>query len=194
MVGVTLDCNNNGIDDDGNGYVDDCHGIDTINNDSDPMDDNNHGSHVAGTIGAVGNNGVGVVGVNWNVSIMACKFLGADSSGPISDAIQCLEYFKVMKDQGENIVATNNSWLLVDYYGTGPGSFLQSLFDAIEEHRKSGILFIASAGNFGLNSDITPTFPASYYLPNIISVAATHSGDGFVALKSRQKNGSYRRA
>jgi hypothetical protein len=116
---------------------------------------------------------------------MACKFLGADSSGPISDAIQCLEYFKVMKDRGENIVATNNSWLLVDYYGTGPGPFLQSLFDAIEEHRKSGILFIASAGNFGLNSDITPTFPASYYLPNIISVAATHSGDGLASFSNQ---------
>lgn len=181
----SLDCNNNGIDDDGNGYVDDCYGIDTINNDSDPMDDNNHGSHVAGIIGAVGNNGVGVVGVNWNVSIMACKFLGADGSGPISDAIQCLEYFKLMKDRGENIVATNNSWLLVDYYGTGPGPFLQSLFDAVEEHRRSGILFIASAGNFGLNSDITPTYPASYYLPNIISVAATDSGDGLAYFSNR---------
>ena len=80
----SLDCNKNGIDDDGNGYVDDCHGIDTVNHDSDPMDDNDHGSHVAGIIGAVGNNGVGVTGVNWNISIMACKFLGADGYGPIS--------------------------------------------------------------------------------------------------------------
>ena len=149
------DCNHNGVDDDENGYIDDCHGIDTVNHDSNPMDDHNHGSHVAGIIGAVGNNGIGVVGVNWNISIISCKFLGADISGPISSAIECLEYFKLMKERGENIVATNNSWLIVDYNGTGPGSFSQGLYDAIEEHRKSGILFIASAGNFGLNSDIT---------------------------------------
>jgi subtilisin family serine protease len=73
----TLDCNSNNIDDDGNGYKDDCYGIDTANNDSNPMDDNDHGTHVAGTIGARGNNSVGVVGVNWNVQIMACKFLSA---------------------------------------------------------------------------------------------------------------------
>ena len=82
----------NGIDNDGNGYVDDVHGIDTDNNDGDPMDDNGHGTHVAGTIGAVGNNGVGVAGVNWNVRIMALKFLDACGSGSTSAAIECLEY------------------------------------------------------------------------------------------------------
>ena len=179
------DCNNNGVDDDENGYIDDCHGIDTVNHDSDPMDDHNHGSHVAGIIGAVGNNGIGVVGVNWNISIIACKFLGADSSGPISSAIECLEYFKLMKERGANIVATNNSWLIVDYNGTGPGSFSQGLYDAIEEHRKSGILFIASAGNFGLNSDITPTYPASNNQSNVISVAATDSLDGLASFSNR---------
>ena len=95
----TADCNTNGVDDDGNGYVDDCHGIDTINNRSDPMDDNNHGTHVAGTIGAVGNNAVGVVGVNWNVSIMACKFLNASGQGTVAGAIGCLNYVAIMKDR-----------------------------------------------------------------------------------------------
>src|SRR5262245_55815131 len=106
----TADCNSNGVDDDGNGQIDDCFGIDTANNTSNPLDDNNHGTHVAGTIGATGNNGVGVVGVNWTVRIMACKFLGATGSGSLADAIDCLEYVKLMKDRGVNIVATNNSW------------------------------------------------------------------------------------
>ena len=110
MFRNTADCNNNGIDDDANGYIDDCYGIDTQNNDSNPMDDNNHGSHVAGTIGAVGNNGIGVVGINWNVKIMACKFVNANGSGSTEAAIDCLEYVRIMKDRGLNIVATNNSW------------------------------------------------------------------------------------
>ena len=162
----TADCNNNGIDDDGNGYIDDCYGIDTINLDSDPMDDNNHGTHVSGIIGAVGNNNVGVVGVNWDVSIMACKFLGPDGTGDIAGAIGCFDYVKTMKDRGVNIVATNNSW--------GSSSYSQSLFDAIDAQRQTGILCIAGAGNSGMNNDKFPSFyPASYNLPNIISVAAT---------------------
>src|SRR5204863_9070209 len=106
----TADCNGNGIDDDGNGFVDDCHGFDFANNDSDPMDDNQHGTHVSGTIGAVGNNGIGVTGVNWNVKLMACKFLDADGSGWDSDAISCLNYLAMMMDRGVNLVTTNNSW------------------------------------------------------------------------------------
>ena len=94
MFRNTADCNNNGIDDDGNGFVDDCFGIDTVNNDSDPMDDNNHGTHVAGIIGAVGNNSAGVVGINWNIKIMACKFVNASGSGTTADAIECLDYVK----------------------------------------------------------------------------------------------------
>ena len=170
MFRNTLDCNSNGIDDDGNGQIDDCFGIDTLNNDSNPLDDNDHGSHVAGTIGAVGNNGVGVVGVNWTVRLMACKFLNASGSGPTSDAIDCLEYVKLMKDRGVNIIATNNSW--------GGVGFSQALLDAIEAHRQRGILFIAAAGNSGLNNDFTPVYPANYYLPNVISVAATTRTDG----------------
>ncbi len=169
MFRNTLDCNNNGIDDDGNGQIDDCFGIDTANKDSDPIDDNDHGTHVAGTIGAVGNNGVGVVGVNRTVRLMACKFLDSAGSGNVADAIDCLEYVKLMKDRGVNIVATNNSW--------GGGGFSQALFDAIEAHRRRGILFIAAAGNAGSNNDATPFYPAGYSLSNVIAVAATTRTD-----------------
>jgi thermitase len=174
MFRNTTDCNNNGIDDDGNGYVDDCFGIDTANNDSNPMDDNNHGTHVAGTIGAVGNNNRGVVGINWNVKIMACKFVNSSGSGTTEDAIDCLEYVKIMKDRGHNIIATNNSW--------GGGDFSQALIDAIEDQRQSDILFITAAGNgdffgFPINNDQTAVYPCTYFLPNIICVAATTRTD-----------------
>jgi subtilisin family serine protease len=161
----TPDCNSNGVDDDGNGQIDDCFGINTAANTSNPLDDNNHGTHVAGTIGAAGNNGTGVVGVNWTVRIMACKFLAASGSGSVADAIDCLEYVKLMKDRGVDIVATNNSW--------GGGGFSQALFDAIDAHLERGILFIAAAGNNNSDNDATPFYPAGYYLPNVIAVAAT---------------------
>ncbi len=173
MFQNTADCNANGVDDDGNGYIDDCYGIDALNNDSDPMDDNRHGTHTAGTIGAFGNNGLGVAGVNWNVRLMPCKFLGANGSGPITAAIACLEYVKTMKDRGVNIVATNNSW--------GGGAYSQALYDAIDAQRQRGILFIASAGNAALDNDTNAVYPANYPLPNVISVAATTRSDSLAS-------------
>ena len=170
------DCNNNGVDDDGNGFVDDCYGVDTANDDSDPMDDHNHGTHVAGMIGAVGDNSVGVVGVNWDVSIMACKFLNASGSGSIGDAIDCLDYVKIMKDRGVNIVATSNSW--------GGGGFSQALFDAIDAHRQRGILFIAAAGNDSGDNDGEPHYPSNYDLPNVVSVAATTRNDALASFSN----------
>jgi subtilisin family serine protease len=170
-----LDCNANGVDNDGNGFVDDCHGIAPINGTSDPMDDHSHGTHVAGTIGAVGNNGVGVVGVNWNVSVMACKMFDADGNGTLAAAITCLDYVARMKDRGVNIVATNNSWSSNEYSA--------ALRDAIETHLHRGILFIAAAGNnfdcvgdpyecrVDNDNDRKPTWPASFYFPHVISVA-----------------------
>jgi len=174
MFRNSADCNNNGIDDDGNGFIDDCHGIDTANGDSDPMDDHGHGTHVSGTIGAVGDNNIGVVGVNWTVRLMGCKFLDASGSGSIARAIDCLEYFKTMKDRGVNIVATSNSW--------GGGGFSQALLDAIDVHRQRGILFITAAGNgnlfgIGQNNDLNPFYPCNTYLPNVICVAATTRTD-----------------
>jgi subtilisin family serine protease len=154
----TADCNKNGIDDDGNGYIDDCHGIDTANDDTDPMDDHNHGTHVAGTIGAVGDNGVGVVGVNWNVKIMACKFFDASGSATTEDAIECLDYVKTMKDRGVSIVATSNSWGDGNYSRryrrreTAPGR------NSVQPGRvtKCGI---------GQNNDTTPFYPAQLSSP-----------------------------
>src|SRR5206468_4691508 len=121
------------------------------------------------------NNGVGVVGVNWNVRIMPCKFLNASGSGSTSDAITCLNYVALMKDRGVNIVASNNSW--------GGGGFSQALYDAIDAQRQRGILFIVAAGNGGADgigddNDLIPNYPSNYDLPNVIAVAATTRTDG----------------
>jgi len=173
------DCNNNGIDDDGNGYIDDCYGIDTFNDDSDPTDDDNHGTHVGGIIGAVGNNSLGVVGVNWNVKIMACKFIGADGFGTTADAIDCLEYVKTMKDRGVNIVATNNSW--------GGAGFSRALNDAIDTQRQADILFITAAGNAATNNDLSTALPCGFYLPTLICVAANDRFDGLAVFSNYGK-------
>ncbi len=159
-----------GIDNDGNGYIDDIYGIDAYNNDSDPMDDADHGSHTAGTFGAVGNNGIGVAGVNWDVEIMALKFLGAGGGGSTSGAIASIDYITMMKtDYGVNVVASNNSW--------GGGGFSQALMDAIEASNDAGIMFVAAAGNFSQDNDVSPFYPATYDLDGIISVAATEEND-----------------
>jgi len=154
------------IDNDGNGFVDDVYGWDFANRDADPMDDNGHGTHVAGTIGAVGGNGVGVVGVNWQVSIMALKFLSASGSGSTSGAIGAINYATRMKrDFGVNVVATNNSW--------GGGGFSAALRDAIAAGGREDILFVAAAGNEGTNNDATPHYPSNYADAAVISVAAS---------------------
>ncbi|MBI2264046.1 MAG: S8 family serine peptidase [Armatimonadetes bacterium] len=146
----------NGIDDDGNGFVDDVHGYDFANNDGDPMDDNKHGTHCAGTIAGEGNNGQGVVGVSWRGKIMPIKFLTGGGSGSLADAVKAIFYATQM---GARI--TSNSW--------GGGGFNQSLRDALAA---SPALNIFAAGNSGQNSDVTPGYPAAYDLPNIVSVAA----------------------
>ena len=160
----------NAIDDDGNGYVDDVHGIDTVNADGDPFDDNGHGTHTSGTIGGVGDNGIGVAGVNWNVRIMALKFLDAGGSGWISDAVECLDYAVMMKTTyGVNVRLTSNSW--------GGGGFSQAMEDAIQASNAADMLFIAAAGNSGSDNDLLPMYPSSYEVPNVISVAATDDSD-----------------
>jgi hypothetical protein len=144
-------------------------GFNAVANTCDPFDDNSHGTHVSGIIGAVGNNGVGVAGLNWAVQIMACKFLDATGVGIVSNAITCLQFVKTMKDSGVNIVATNNSW--------GGSDFSQALSDAIMAQQQDGILFVAAAGNDFSNNDLYPVYPANIFLPNVISVAATTRTD-----------------
>jgi subtilisin family serine protease len=167
------DCNDNGIDDDGNGYVDDCHGISVVAGNSDPMDDDSHGTHIAGILGAAGNNSIGVAGVNWTTSILACKFLDGDGYGTTAGAIECLNYLAALKDRGVNIVASNNSW--------GGGLYSQALKDAIDTQRQRGILFIAAAGDAELpgDNDDRQTFPCTYNLPNIICAGSTYMNDGY---------------
>ena len=154
----------NGVDDDGNGFIDDVHGYDFHNNDGDPTDDNGHGTHCAGTIGGKGNNGLGVAGVAWNVKMAGLKFLGANGSGYLSNAVRAINYATMM-----GFPITNNSW--------GGGGFSQVMYDAIQAAGASGMLFVAAAGNSGYNADYAPMYPAGYNLPNIVSVAATDSGD-----------------
>lgn len=154
----------NGVDDDGNGYVDDVHGMNAVTGSGDPMDDNGHGTHVSGTIGAVGNNGVGVAGINWDAKIMALKFLAADGGGSLAGAIQAINYMVAMKNKGINIRVSNNSW--------GGAGASQPLRNAIASARDAGIVFVAAAGNEANDNDEAPAYPASYDLPNVVSVAA----------------------
>jgi subtilisin family serine protease len=158
----------NGIDDDGNGYVDDIVGYDFYSSDGDPWDDNSHGTHVSGTIGAVGNNLVGVTGVNWKTRIMALKFLGGGGSGSTSGAIRAVLYAVA---NGARVM--NNSW--------GGGGFSQALLDAIRAADAAGVLFVAAAGNSGSNNDVYPFYPASYDSPNVLAVAASNLSDGLAS-------------
>jgi subtilisin family serine protease len=157
-------CRNDGIDNDHNGYVDDWHGWDFANNDNNPMDDHGHGTHVAGTIGAAGNNGTGVAGVNWNVRIMPVKFLNAQGQGTDADAVSAVLY---AAQSGADVM--NNSWASNDYS--------QALADAVGVADQHNALFVAAAGNDSSDNDSTPTYPASYDLPNVVSVAATDNND-----------------
>jgi len=162
-----------GIDNDANGYIDDTRGWDFANNDNNPMDDNGHGTHVAGTIAATGNNGTGVAGVV-NAKILPLKFLDALGSGSISAAIAAINYATKLNQSGINIRVTNNSW------GAGGGS--TALYDAIKANGDAGMLFIAAAGNGGAdgvgdNNDTTSNFPSNYALDSIVAVAATDRND-----------------
>ena len=162
----------NGVDDDGNGYVDDVYGIDTVNRDSDPMDDNGHGTHVAGTIAATGNNGIGIVGVNAQARVLACKFLDETGTGSDADAIACFNYVVALKKRGVNLRVTSNSW-----GSPRSGSVPQALQSAIDAAGAAGILNVFAAGNEGTNTDVAPFDPASLPLDHIVSVAASDGTD-----------------
>jgi subtilisin family serine protease len=161
-------------DDDGNGYIDDIYGWDFAGNDNSVFDgtSDDHGTHVAGTIGAKGGNGIGVAGVCWTVKLMNAKFLGT-RGGTTANAIKAVDYFTDLKNKGLNIVATNNSW--------GGGGFSQSLLDAIIRANNAGVLFIAAAGNSGTNNDVTASYPSNYEVANVIAVAAINSSGGLAS-------------
>lgn len=166
--------NNNGVDDDGNGFVDDFYGYDFFFNDGNPLDENGHGTHVSGTIGAVGNNAMGVAGVNWNVRIMAIKIYDNDGFGTTAAMIiNAYNYVRLMKTRGINIRVTNNS-----YGGCDEAcGYDQATKDALDALGNAGILNVFAAGNDGRNTDINPAFPASYTSPMILSVANSTSTD-----------------
>ena len=163
-----------GIDFDSNGYFDDLIGWDFVENDNDPLDLNGHGTHVSGTIGAMGNNGLGVAGVNYQVQMAGLRFLDANGSGYGSDAIKATDYFTDLKTRGlngpDNFVATNNSW--------GGGGASTGMSAAISRAEQAGLLFIAAAGN---SSTSAQSYPAAYTQNNVISVAALTSTGGLAS-------------
>jgi subtilisin family serine protease len=157
-------CRTDGVDNDGNGYKDDWRGWDFAHDDNNPADDHGHGTHVAGTIGAIGDNGIGITGVAQRAEIMPLKFLRADGTGTAADAIGAILY---ATQNGADIL--NNSW--------GGEDFSQALEDAVAASDAAGALFVAAAGNDSSDNDAAPTFPSSFDLPNVISVAATDNTD-----------------
>jgi thermitase len=165
----------NSADDDGNGYADDTNGWNFVNNTNDVRDDNGHGSHVSGTIAAASNNGVGVTGVDWQARIMPLKILDASGSGSDSSAIAAI-YYAVAK--GARVI--NASW--------GGGDYSSAMLDAIRYAGTKGVLFVAAAGNDGVNTDGAPEYPADYAATNIISVAAVDSGGNLASFSNYGAN------
>jgi subtilisin family serine protease len=162
----------NGIDDDGNSVIDDVYGVNaitwggpgTLSAAGNPLDDNGHGTHCAGILGARGNNGQGSTGINWRVKIAAAKFLSSSGSGSTSNAIKAVRYATMLRLAGHKVVVTNNSW--------GGGGYSQALLDAIQAGSAAGIMFIAAAGNAATNTDSTPFYPAALPSDAVISVAS----------------------
>ena len=153
-----------GKDNDGNGYIDDVYGWDFVYRDNDPSDVHGHGTHTAGTIGARGNNALGIAGVNWQVKLVGLKFLSDTGSGATSNAVLAIQYATKM-----GIAISNNSW--------GGGGYSQALYDAIDASKSVNHVFVAAAGNNTTNNDMTPHYPSSYLNDNLIAVASIASGD-----------------
>ncbi len=155
------------------------HGFNAITFACNPMDDNKHGTHVSGTIGAAGNNGQGVVGVNWTTRLMGIKFLDSSGYGYISDAVNAIEFAIQAKNvfgAAADVRVLSNSW--------GGGGFSQALLDEIKRAGDNNMLFVAAAGNNGYNNDLSAFYPASYNAPNLIAVAATDSNDSLASFSN----------
>ncbi len=159
----TAEIAGNGVDDDGNGYIDDVNGWDAVTDTGNMRDQDSHGTHVSGIVGARGNNGKGGSGVNWRVKLLPLRFIEV-RSGSTFDAIQCIDYAVRLRQEGVNIRVLNNSW--------GGGGFSSALYDAIVRANTAGILFVCAAGNDGLDTDVVSNFPSCYEVPNVISVGA----------------------
>lgn len=151
------------------GTIDDLNGFNAIDSASDPMDENGHGTHCAGIIGAEGENGIGIAGVNWKVQIMPLKFMNAGGFGTTKDAIEAINYVIDRKKAGVNVRIISASW--------GSTQKSRALEDAIRKAYENDILFVAAAGNASVNNDRNPHFPSSYNVPNVISVAALDRHD-----------------
>ena len=151
------------------GTVNDEHGYNAADNNGDPMDDNGHGTHCAGIIGAEGDNGRGIAGVNWRVQIMPLKFLDGSGSGTTKNAIEAINYVIDRKKKGVNVRVISASW--------GSTARSRGLEEAIKRAGEEGILFVAAAGNSSVNNDRTPHYPSSYPLPNVLAVAALDRHD-----------------
>lgn len=178
-----------GLDNDGNGYVDDAQGWDFSSNDNSVYDTGGdvHGTHVAGTIAAVGGNGRGVAGVNWNATVISAKFLGAQG-GYTSDAIEAIDYFVDLKERhGLNIVALNNSW--------GGGGYSRALHEAVLRAAKAGILFVAAAGNgdangIAINNDNFASYPSNYDTTRGTSTESAANYNAVIAVAAINKTGA----
>jgi thermitase len=162
--------------DDELGSFNDLNGFNGTDKISDPMDDNGHGTHCAGIIGAEGDNGIGVTGVNWKVKIMPLKFLGRGGFGTTDDAIEAINYAIDRKNHGVNVRIISASW--------GSTSYSRALEDTIRAAGDAGILFVAAAGNDGSNNDSWPHYPSNYDLPNVISVAALDRSDSLASFSN----------
>ncbi len=166
----------NGVDEDGNGFVDDLYGFDFIDGIANPLDSGDHGTHVAGTIGAAGNNQLGVIGVDYLAKIMALKVSNNGTNLSSAAIIEAVQYATMMKSRGVNVVAINASF--------GGGGFSSVESAAIQAAGSAGIVYCSAANNNGANIDLTPDYPSSYHLPNMIVVAATDQNDALASFSN----------
>jgi thermitase len=158
------------------GPIDDVHGFNVVEDNGDPMDDNGHGTHCAGIIGAEGGNGIGIAGVNWNVKIMPLKFMDAEGTGTTKDAVEAINYVIDRKRAGVNVRIISASW--------GSTAKSRAMEDVIRKAYEEGILFVAAAGNSSSDNDVSPHYPSSYNLGNVVSVAALNRKDELAAFSN----------